>query len=30
MFFNVLFDRSAGTVRTAQRLEEILFLDQNM
>ena len=30
MFFNVLFDRSAGTVRTTQRLEEILFLDQNM
>jgi len=30
MFFNVLFDRSAGTVRTTQRLEEILFMDQNM
>ncbi len=30
MFFNVLFDRSTGTVRTTQRLEEILFLDQNM
>src|SRR6267143_1401861 len=30
MFFNVLFDRTAGTVRTTQRLEEILFLDQNM
>ena len=29
MFFNVLFDRSAGTVRTTQRLEEILFMDQN-
>ncbi|HET7764764.1 MAG TPA: outer membrane protein assembly factor BamE [Burkholderiales bacterium] len=29
MFFNVLFDRSAGTVRTTQRLEEILFLDQD-
>jgi len=22
MYFNVLFDRSAGTVRTTQRLEE--------
>jgi len=30
MFFNVLFDRPAGTVRTTQRLEEILFMDQNM
>ena len=30
MFFNVLFGRSAGTVRTTQRLEEILFMDQNM
>jgi outer membrane protein assembly factor BamE (lipoprotein component of BamABCDE complex) len=29
MFFNVLFDRSAGTVRTTQRLEEILLMDQN-
>jgi len=29
MFFNVLFDRSAGTVRTTQRLEEILIMDQN-
>ena len=29
MFFNVLFDRSSGTVRTTQRLEEILFMDQN-
>jgi len=29
MFFNVMFDRSAGTVRTTQRLEEILFLDQD-
>ena len=27
MFFNVLFDRSAGTVRSTQRLQEILFLD---
>ncbi len=30
MFFNVLFSQSAGTVRTTQRLEEILFMDQNM
>jgi SmpA/OmlA family protein len=30
MFFNVMFDRGAGTVRTTQRLEEILFLDQDM
>ena len=30
MFFNVLFDRSAGTVRSSQRLEEILIMDQNM
>lgn len=29
MFFNVLFDRAAGTVRTTLRIEEILFLDQN-
>ena len=29
MFFNVLFDRSAGTVRSTQRLQEILFLDGN-
>jgi hypothetical protein len=27
MFFNVLFDRTAGTVRSTQRLQEILFLD---
>jgi len=27
MFFNVLFDRAAGTVRTTLRLEEILFID---
>jgi outer membrane protein assembly factor BamE (lipoprotein component of BamABCDE complex) len=27
MFFNVMFDRSAGTVRNTQRLQEILFLD---
>jgi outer membrane protein assembly factor BamE (lipoprotein component of BamABCDE complex) len=30
MFFNVMFDRSAGTVRATQRLEEIMFLDQDM
>jgi outer membrane protein assembly factor BamE (lipoprotein component of BamABCDE complex) len=30
MFFNVLFDHTAGTVRTTQRLDEILFIDQNM
>lgn len=29
MFFNVLFDSTAGTVRTTQRLEEILFMDQD-
>jgi len=29
MFFNVLFDRTAGRVRTTQRLQEILFLDGN-
>jgi len=29
MFFNVLFDRTAGTVRTTQRLQEIRFLDGN-
>jgi outer membrane protein assembly factor BamE (lipoprotein component of BamABCDE complex) len=29
MFFNVMFDRSTGTVRTTQRLEEILFIDQD-
>jgi hypothetical protein len=29
MFFNVLFDRSSGNVRTTQRLEEILFMDPN-
>jgi hypothetical protein len=29
MFFNVLFDRTAGTVRTTLRLEEILYLDLN-
>ena len=26
-FFNVLFDRTAGTVRTTLRLDEIFFLD---
>jgi hypothetical protein len=30
MFFNVTFDRPAGTVKATQRLEEILFLDQDM
>src|SRR5260221_3970 len=29
MFFNVLFDRAAGTVRTTQRLEEILWMDHD-
>jgi len=29
MFFNVLFDRSAGTVRSTQRLEEILIMDHD-
>jgi hypothetical protein len=29
MFFNVLFDRSAGMVRTTQRLEEIIFMDHD-
>ncbi len=29
MFFNVLFDRSAGTVRTTQRLEAILYMDHD-
>lgn len=29
MFFNVLFDRAAGTVRTTQRLEEILLMDRD-
>jgi outer membrane protein assembly factor BamE (lipoprotein component of BamABCDE complex) len=29
MFFNVLFDRSSGKVRTTQRQEEILWMDQN-
>ena len=30
MFFNVAFDRPSGTVKATQRLEEIMFLDQNM
>jgi outer membrane protein assembly factor BamE (lipoprotein component of BamABCDE complex) len=30
MFFNVMFDRSSGTVRSIQRMEEILFMDQDM
>jgi hypothetical protein len=29
MFFNVLFDRTAGTVRTTQRIEEILWMDHD-
>ena len=29
MFFNVLFDRTAGTVRTTQRIEEILYMDHD-
>jgi hypothetical protein len=29
MFFHVLFDRSAGTVRTTQRLEEIQMMDHD-
>lgn len=29
MFFNVLFDRTAGTVRNTQRIQEIQFLDGN-
>jgi hypothetical protein len=29
MFFNVLFDRSAGTVRSTQKLEEILVMDHD-
>ena len=29
MFFNVLFDRTAGTVRAIQRIEEILWLDHD-
>ena len=29
MFFNVMFDRSSGTVRSTLKQEEILWLDQN-
>jgi len=29
MFFNVMFDRTSGTVRTVQRQEEILWMDEN-
>lgn len=29
MFFNVLFDRASGTVRTTQKQEEILWMDQD-
>ena len=29
MLFNVMFDQSAGTVRTTRRLQEIQFLDGN-
>lgn len=29
MFFNVMFDRGAGTVRTTQRLEEIQIMDHD-
>ena len=29
MFFNVLFDRTAGTVKTTQRLDEILWMDHD-
>ena len=29
MFFKVLFDRTAGTVRTTQRIEEILYMDHD-
>lgn len=29
MFFNVMFDRSSGTVRTTQKEEEILWMDQD-
>ncbi|HUL93867.1 MAG TPA: outer membrane protein assembly factor BamE [Burkholderiales bacterium] len=30
MFFHVLFDRSTGTVRKAERLEEIQMMDHDM
>jgi outer membrane protein assembly factor BamE (lipoprotein component of BamABCDE complex) len=29
MFFNVMFDRTSGAVRSTQRMEEILLIDQN-
>ena len=29
MFFNVMFDRTSGVVRTTQRMQEILFIDTN-
>ena len=29
MFFNVMFDRSAGTVRTTLKQEEIMWMDQD-
>jgi hypothetical protein len=29
MFFNVMFDRSSGTVRTTLRQEEILYMDHD-
>jgi len=29
MFFNVMFDRSSGTVRSTLKQEEILWMDQN-
>jgi outer membrane protein assembly factor BamE (lipoprotein component of BamABCDE complex) len=29
MYFNVMFDRNSGTVRTTLRQEEILWMDQN-
>jgi hypothetical protein len=29
MFFDVLFDRRSGTVRTTQKYEEILWMDQD-
>src|SRR5262245_15543850 len=29
MYFNVMFDRTSGTVRTTQRMEEILLMDHD-
>jgi len=29
MFFSVMFDRASGTVRSTQRQEEILWMDQD-